>query len=110
MSASVHAAIIEHDADSLRCPELLVAATPAALRVQVATRLAELIAHGETEHDDLAAFADERPWEQVDPADDSAVARWLDEHREASTVPWANLGYTITIAADPGMVAVAQPF
>lgn len=96
MSASVHAAIIEHDADSLRCPELLVAATPAALRVQVATRLAELIAHGETEHDD--------------PADDSAVARWLDEHREASTVPWANLGYTITIAADPGMVAVAQPF
>lgn len=72
--------------------------------------IGRLIAHGETEHDDLAAFADERPWEQVDPADDSAVARWLDEHREASTVPWANLGYTITIAADPGMVAVAQPF
>lgn len=53
MSATVHAAIIEHDADSLRCPELLVAATPAALRVQVATRLAEFIAYGETEHDDL---------------------------------------------------------
>ncbi len=106
----MHVAIIEHDADSLRCPELLVAATPAALRVQVATRLAELIAHGETEHDDLAVFAAECPWGQVDPADDGAVSRWLKEHREASTVPWANLDYTITIGANLGTVTVTQPF
>jgi hypothetical protein len=82
----IHIGVIEWDSDDGHEPLVLADRDADSARRRIAAELWSA-AERDPQHDQLPEFLEDHG----NPADlsDDEVATWLDDHREATTVPWA---------------------